>query len=159
MQTARVILTAILISSCLMVTEIANAGSLKLGQIVRLSSINNFSTATNDGGCSDAIGATIPAGKAFVIYDVRCTVGLGLVPPPNEETFWLGLVDGNSCSGGSVYSATFNSVDGLRDSPTLPRVVEDKLTVRVKRTASLNSGTVQVVCEFTGIFATTFTAP
>jgi len=158
MGTSRVILTAILIFSCLMVTEIANAGSVKLGQIVRLSSINNFSPATNDGGCSDAIGATIST-KALAISDIRCTVGLGLVPPPNTETFWLALVDGNACSGRSVYSATFDSVGGLRDSPRIPLVVEDNLTVRVKRTASLNSGTVQVVCEFTGIFATAFTSP
>lgn len=160
MKAARVVLAAILVFGGLAVTEIAEAEPpLKLVATVRLSSVNNFNDSSHplEGGCQPASGFTIPSGKAFAIYDIRCRVGLGLVPPPNAETFWLGLVDGANCSGLSVYDATFGSVEGLRDSPTLPRVVKDRLTVVVKRTAALNgegpTEMVQVVCDFAGVIA------
>jgi len=158
MYTPRIILVTILIFGCLVLPEMANAQGIKLASIVQLISVNNFNKSDpKNGGCEPAYGSAIPIpkGKAFAIYDIRCTVGYDGAPPEQEEAFFVRLVDGAGCSGGSVYSATFSSVDGLRDSPTLPRVVEHQLTVAVKRAQSLNpsiNGWIQVVCEFTGTF-------
>lgn len=146
-----VIVCSCALLAALMIPRDANGDTLST--IVRFSTINNFTSGSTDGGCSDAVGPAIPAHKALAISDIRCTATLGLVPPPNTEMFWVGLVDGSGCSGGSVYDATFASVEGLRDSPTLPRVVVTQLSVRALRTASLNPGSlVQVICDFTGTF-------
>ena len=153
MQSSRVVFAAVLVFGCLAVKEAAGAGPVKLAPTVRLGSLNNFATGVLDGDCSTTGSFTVPSGQVLAIYDIRCTAGMGLVPPPIQETFWLALVDGAACSGSAAYVATFASVDGLRDSPTLPLVVKDRLTVRVLRTESLNTETVQVSCDFVGVLA------